>query len=437
MEGLKSKLRTGSIRRSIIEIIILLIFISGIEPTRTASTNEPFWEQTNGPSGGGFGVLEINPEEPDIMYAGSGYSFFRSWDAGETWQRVEQLHSISETMELGVRAVEFDPQDPSTVYVACRGGLFKSTDNGITWTRKTEGFEGMCVQALTLDPLEPDTIYIISSRGEDENNLYKSINGGDSWIDISSRLQTTHSMNAIEAVRHDELYTGGGFEMARSGQLYHSTDGGVTWEIMDIGQGEDTFLSLVKVDPHQRDHIYIGFADSYNRGRRLAEILFETFDGGVTWQPVSGAEVGSGISDLEISISNPDLIYYLSPLHRSTDGGGTWERVHTWNNVEDFGNVEQNTIAIDPRNENVLFATLMGQGIAKSTDGGQTWRLSTNGLVSSFVTNVATDPVDPDTVYCSGGDGSGTWKTTNRGETWEVLNKGVYTIPGSTSSPSS
>ncbi|MCW3990738.1 MAG: YCF48-related protein [Candidatus Bathyarchaeota archaeon] len=389
-----------------------------------SSPEEPLWVETNGPPGGSFGLIEFNPGNPDIMYAGSGYTFFRSEDGGDTWTRVHQLHALTETLELGVRALEFDPRDPDILYLGCRGGMFKSTDSGVTWTSKTGGLEGIGVQAITVDPLDPDIVYFLASYGGDENYVYKSLNGGDRWTDISSSLPSTREMSMLKAVRHDELYSGGGFEMARDGDLYHSTDGGATWEVRDIGQGEDTFPGHVRIDPHDEDHIYIGFADAYNRGRRLEELLFESFDGGETWQPVSHGQIGSGISDLEISKSNPDLIYYLSPLHRSTDGGQTWEQVHTWNHVEDFGNVEQNSITIHPTDEDTLFATLMGQGIAKSTDRGKTWWLSTTGMVSTFVTNVATDPVDPDTVYVSGGDGSGTWKTTDGGETWEVLNKG-------------
>jgi photosystem II stability/assembly factor-like uncharacterized protein len=389
-----------------------------------SSSDEPLWVPTNGSPGGAFRIIEFNPGDPDLMYAGSGYTFFRSEDGGDTWIRVNQLHALAETLELGVWALEFDPIDPDILYLGFRGGVFKSTDAGVTWTRKTGMFEGLCVQAITVDPVEPDIVYFLANHGDDENFVYKSLNGGDSWTDISSSLPSTYAMSMLKAVRHNELYTGGGFEMARDGELFHSTDGGASWEVIDIGQGEDTFPSRVIVDPHDGDHIYIGFGDAYNRGRWLEELLFESFDGGETWQPVRHGEIGSGVSDLEISKSDPDLIYYLSPLHRSTDGGLTWERIHTWNQVDDFGRVEQNNIAIHPKDENILFATLMGQGVAKSTDAGKTWKLSTKGMVSTFVTNVATDPVDPDTVYVSGGDGSGTWKTTDGGQTWTVLNKG-------------
>ena len=422
MVGLNRNL--GLFSRKIALILPVLLLVSGFSPVKTAlPSDEPLWVQTNGSPGGGFHIIEFNPENPEVMYAGSGYTFYRSGDGGDSWQRVEQLHSISETMELGVRALEFHPLNPSTVYVGCRGGLFKSVDDGLTWARKTEGYEGMGVQAITVNPQEPEIVYIVMSRGDDISSMLKSTDGAESWNNITSSLPSSNRLNILKAVSHNELYVGGGFEMARSGQLYHSTDGGETWSVVDIVQGDDTFPSLVKIDPNDGEHIYIGFSDAYNRGRRLDELLFESFNGGETWHPIHGAEIGSGVADLEISMSNPNLIYYLSPLHRSTDGGRTWSRVNTWNTVEDFGNVEQNSIAVHPTNEDILFSTLMGQGIAKSTDGGETWWLATNGVVSTFVTNIATDPVDPGTVYCSGGDGSGTWKTTDGGETWEVLNK--------------
>ena len=228
----------------IFPLIFLMVLLSTSILTATphaSSPEESLWVETNGSPGGAFGLLEFNPENPDIMYAGSGYTFFRSEDGGDTWTRVDQLHALTETLELGVRALEFDPRDPSTLYVGVRGGLFKSVDDGLTWTRKTGGFEQLEVHAITVDPVEPDTVYAMASRGGEEFLMLKSVNGGDRWTDISSSLPSTHQMNMLKAVSHDELYTGGGFEMARGGQLYHSTDGGATWEARDIGQGEDTF----------------------------------------------------------------------------------------------------------------------------------------------------------------------------------------------------
>ena len=238
------------------------------------------------------------------MYAGSGYTFYRSGDGGDSWQRAEQLHSISETMELGVRALEFHPLDPSTVYVGCRGGLFKSVDDGLTWARKTEGYEGMGVQAITVNPQEPEIVYIVMSRGDDVSSMLKSTDGAESWTNITSSLPSSNRLNILKAVSHDELYVGGGFEMARSGQLYHSTDGGETWSVVDIGQGDDTFPSLVKIDPNDGEHIYIGFPNRYVEHRvtdpdhphpGVNDALFMASRDGVRWRRYPEAWVRPGL----------------------------------------------------------------------------------------------------------------------------------------------
>ena len=201
----------------LIVLTALLSFLASSPVFPASSSQEPLWEQTNGPPGGSFGLIEFNPGNPDIMYAGSGYSFFRSEDGGDHWTRVDQLHELTWTLELGVRDLVFDPRDPDTLYLGCRGGVFKSTDAGVTWTSLTTGFEGLCVQDVVLDPVEPDIVYFIASYGGGDNFVYKSLDGGGSWADISSNFPSTYEITMLVAVSHDELYSGGGFEMAREG----------------------------------------------------------------------------------------------------------------------------------------------------------------------------------------------------------------------------
>jgi len=103
-------------------LMVSTISMSLVVVPMVSSPDEHLWVETQGSPGGAFGMFEFNPENPDIVYAGSGYTFFRSEDGGDTWTRVDQLHALTETLELGVRALEFDPRDPSTLYVGVRGG---------------------------------------------------------------------------------------------------------------------------------------------------------------------------------------------------------------------------------------------------------------------------------------------------------------------------
>lgn len=412
-------------------------------PQESGKDPSPLWTQTAGPPGGSFDVIEISLHDSRILYAGANYGLFRSYDRGENWQKIEGIHLVGGAKELRVKAVVFDPRDSRVVYVAGTGGIFKSSDSGTTWENLTEGLDLSGVEAMAIDPSNPDTIYVATHATEAKSWLHKTNDAGTTWTDITSRLPHQAHLGTLSVVRHNEIYAGGGFQMGGKGNLFHSSDGGRSWEILDIGQGEDTFVSIIKVDPHDPDHIFIGFGDAYNRGRRLNELLLETKDGGAIWQPLiyrldetglapramGMPRVGSLISDIEISRTHPGLIYYLSPLNRSLDGGRSWQPIENWGYADNFGVIEQNNIAIDPENENILYATLMGQGVAKSIDGGNSWNLANNGLVASTITNVVTDPKNPAVVYASGGDGSGTWKTADRGKTWEPLNKGGIDHP--------
>ncbi len=99
-------------------------------------------------------------------------------------------------------------------------------------------------------------------------------------------------------------------------------------------------------------------------------------------------------------------------------------------------------IAFDQRNPNIMLAGGVSGGMWKSTDGGASWALKTERNTNLSVASVAQDPRNPDTWYYSSGEGSkggstadglgqsdiapylgsGIFKSTNNGDTWELVN---------------
>lgn len=79
-------------------------------------------------------------------------------------------------------------------------------------------------------------------------------------------------------------------------------------------------------------------------------------------------------------------------------------------------------LAIDPLVPEIIYAG--AQGVWKSTDGGSTWMLASQGIPSDRIRALAGDPVDHRTVY-AGTDGSGVFKSTNGGASWSAINNGL------------
>src|SRR5262249_21742301 len=128
-------------------------------------------------------------------------------------------------------------------------------------------------------------------------------------------------------------------------------------------------------------------------------------------------------------------------VFKSTDGGITWKDMGL-DKTQHIGR-----IAIHPTNPNIVYVAALGaawkanpeRGLYKTTDGGQTWQLIKFISDKAGFVDVAIDQRNPETVYAaawerlrtpyslkSGGPGSGLWKTTDGGKTWNEIKGGGF-----------
>jgi len=122
-------------------------------------------------------------------------------------------------------------------------------------------------------------------------------------------------------------------------------------------------------------------------------------------------------------------------LYKTTDGGETWKKV-----LEISENTGVNNVVMDPSNPDIMYATSeqrrrtsftkIGGGpesaVYKSTDGGETWRKIMKGLPSVDIGGMGIDvsPVDPNVVYLiveAADDKGGFFRSTDKGESWEKM----------------
>jgi photosystem II stability/assembly factor-like uncharacterized protein len=182
--------------------------------------------------------------------------------------------------------------------------------------------------------------------------------------------------------------------------------------------------------------------------------VWKTTDYGRTWTPIFDQQPTGSIGAVAVSISDPNTIYVGSGegLHRpdlsvgdgiykSTDAGKSWTHL----GLRDGQQIPQ--IAIDPRDANKILVAVAGhpygpneeRGIFRSTDGGQTFQKVLYKDENTGGADVQIDPVHPDTVYATlwearegpwengawNGSNGGIFKSTDGGETWQPLTKGL------------
>lgn len=200
--------------------------------------------------------------------------------------------------------------------------------------------------------------------------------------------------------------------------------------------------------PDQPNVFYVGV----NNGG-----VWKTTDAGRTWNPVFDSESTGSIGSIALAPSDPNIIYVGSGeglrrpdlstgngIYKSTDAGKTWRHL----GLRDGQQIA--SIIVDPHDPNRLFVAVLGhpygpnveRGIYRSTDGGEKWTKVLYRDENTGGIDLAFDPGNPQIVYASlwasrrppwtvgnpyDGDGSGLFKSTDGGNTWHQLTRGLPT----------
>ncbi len=184
--------------------------------------------------------------------------------------------------------------------------------------------------------------------------------------------------------------------------------------------------------------------------------VWKTTDYGHTWKPIFDDQPTGSVGCLAVAQSRPETIYVGSGeglqrpdlsvgdgVYKTTDGGKTW----TNTGLKDGYQIAD--ICVDPKNPDRAFAAVLGhpygpnetRGLFRTLDGGKTWKNVLYRGVDTGAVEVALDPTNPKTVYCSlwaarqapwengawQGKTSGLFKSTDGGATWKPLTRGLPT----------
>lgn len=203
--------------------------------TLKAIANLP-WERGNdSPS------MTISPgfTEDRTLYTVAETGVYKSTDAGDTWQSTTETTPIAAAGNLHIEISPNYSQD-QTLFVSSYDGLFKTTDAGESWQSVAIADvapDRTFLEGVALSPnYSQDGTVLVSLRGK---GLYKSIDGGESFTSVGdARLAFSRMYNVPCAGRpiqfspnYAEDNTIFGFGTADT-DIYRSTDGGETWEIL-------------------------------------------------------------------------------------------------------------------------------------------------------------------------------------------------------------
>ncbi|RMD86519.1 MAG: glycosyl hydrolase [Calditrichaeota bacterium] len=234
---------------------------------------------------------------------------------------------------------------------------------------------------------------------------------------------------------------------ATGGGVWKTEDGGLTWFNISDSLFQTGSVGAIAVAESDPNVIYVGMGEACIRGNvSPGDGVYKSEDGGKTWKHLGLAETQT-IARIRIHPENPDLVYVAALGHvfgpnpergvfRSKDGGKTWEKVLYKN--DRTGAID---LAMDPNNPRVLYAALWeayrtpwslnsggpGSGLYKSTDGGDTWEELTDnkGMPKGIKgrIGVTVSPAQPDRVWAIiEAEHGGVFRSDDGGKTWRRLN---------------
>jgi len=255
--------------------------------------------------------------------------------------------------------IVFHPENDNIWYVAVgSGGVWKTENAGTTWTPLFDQQASYSTGCISLDPQNPSTV----------------------WVGTGENV--------------------GGRHVAYGDGIYRSKDGGKNWE--NLGLKGTEHISKIIIHPDNSDVVWVAAQGPlWNKGGERG--VYKTTDGGKSWKQVLGDSAWTGATDLIIDPRNTQVLY-----------AATWDR--------------HRTVA-------ALMSGGPGSGIHKSTDGGETWEELTQGLPSSNMGKIglAISPQQPDVLYAAielDRTTGGVYRSADQGASWKKMSDAVSGATG-------
>jgi len=286
-----------------------------------------------------------------------------------------RFRSIGPAVASGrVIAIAVNPKNKFEYYAGvASGGVWKTVNDGTTWTPVFEKEASYSVGWVALDPNDASVVWV----GSGESNSQRSVGYGDG--------------------------------------IYRSDDGGKDWQ--NLGLKKSEHIGRVVIDPRDSKVVYVA-AEGPLWGPGGDRGLYKSADGGKTWKAVLTISENTGVVDVALDPSNPDIVYAAayqrrrhvftlidggpeSAIYKSTDAGASWKKLKSGLPTVDMGRIG---LAVSPADPNVVYATIEASdkkgGIFRSEDKGATWeRRNEFDLGAMYYAQVICDPKNVDRIF--------------------------------------
>ena len=445
------------------------------------------------------GTVAVSESNPDIVYIGTGETqlrgdiiqgdgLYKSTDGGKTWSPS----GLTETQAIG--RIRIHPSNPDLVFVAALGhpfgpnqerGVFRSRDGGKTWQKVLYRNERAGAVDLCLDPKNPQVIfasiwevfrtpYSLSSGGPG-SGLFKSVDGGDNWTEITRNPGLPKGIIgkigvSVSGADSNRVWA---IVEAEDGGIFRSDDAGATWTLVNDERRfrqRAFYYTRIYADPKERDRFYVlntGFYRSDDGGKTYKTIRVPHGDNHDLWiapddtaRMINGNDGGANVSfnggetwtgqryptaQLYHVVTTAHIPYHVCGAQQDNSTAC----VPINGNGDEFyqvGGGESGYIAPDPRNTDVFYAGSYGGLLTRyDRSTGQmrqinVWPENPMGHSSRDIRErfqwtfpIVFSPADPRVLYVGSQQ---LWRTVNEGQSWERISPDLTRADPKTMGPS-
>ncbi len=372
------------------------------------------WVQTNGPEGGS--VFSIALCGTNIFVAtGTGVSI--STDNGASWKPVNS--GLPTTRINALAAIG------SNLFAATGTSVFLSTDSGLNWTIVSKKLPTVSVSFLASNNT--------SVFAANDFEIFRSSNFGNTWDSISLPPITGSYITAFAvsgtsilvgtdggailsndngshwkglgggitsalALIGTDIYVGGEGNYVQGGNIYRSTDSGLTWS-NPVNLPQQVFVTA-----------FAAFGSFVFAGTDGSGALFST-DRGVTWNATDSGMPATSIFSFTQNGTNL-FAGTEGGVFRTTDSGIVWTQVNSELR-------SSNVTAFASSGKNLLVSTY-GNGVFLSTNGGSNWTAIDGNNENQDVEDLVLSGTN---LFTAGP--TGVFRSSNEGANWAIVDSGV------------
>ena len=363
-------------------------------------------------------AVKYHPEQPQLIIAGGPINIWKSSDGGNSWEELDVLDWT------GITDIAFDPQNPDIIYfiensMTTGHGIWKSIDRGRTWINiqnniPLSGFP----TDIVIDPNNTSTLYISMNNYYEPSNasLYKSLDSGNNWIDISPDGLTIPYICSIAIAPndHNTIYAG-----TSDDGVFKSEDAGETWESFNSGL-KILQIATIEVDILNRI-IYLGtFYDG----------IYKKCSEDNTWLKISDNINITSCLGIDICSNDYSHVFVaaINGLFETDDMGESWRYIDVGMPLHD----SPNGVVIDKYYNNIIYLSSGHQitspsldyGFFISFDGGENWTCRNDGLPDDYSYNdIDISYINDDTKRIFLISSNGVFYSDNVGENWHLCDR--------------